>query len=94
VDVADERTQGEGHHFAHATEPNEGQQLRIGEHFLGDQAAPMRALFVGMAQFHEQPPDYPPWAGSPTLELAQLFRCGIAFGQGCASGNWTPLSLR
>ena len=47
-------------------------KLRIGQHFLGDQAAPVLALFFGMAQLHEQAFDDLPLARGPIACLADL----------------------
>jgi len=86
ADISDECAQGEGHHFPDAAEPDDGQELRVGQHFLGNQTAPVISLLVGMAQFHEHPFDDLPLAGRPVLEFAELCRCLGAFGQWDAFG--------
>ena len=68
LDIADEGPQGKGHHFPDAAEPDQGQELWVGEHFLGDETPPVIPLLVGMAQFHEHPFEDLPLAGRPGFE--------------------------
>jgi len=73
-DVPDEGPQGKRHHLAHPAQPHDRQELRVGEYFLGDQTAPMLALFLGVAQLQEQAFDDLPLAGRPVAALADLRR--------------------
>jgi len=51
LDVADESAQGEGDYFPHPAQAHDGKQFRLRQHLLGNEAAPVAALLVGMAQF-------------------------------------------
>src|SRR5260221_1086886 len=53
LDIADDRPQSEGHLVPDAAQSSDGQQQRVRQDFLGDEAAPVRSLFCGMAPFHE-----------------------------------------
>src|SRR5437660_12799801 len=58
LDVADDGPQSEGHLVPDAAQSSDGQQQRVGQDFLGDEAAPVRSLFLGVAPFHEVTSDH------------------------------------
>src|SRR5215470_9488565 len=53
-DIANESREPKGDHFAHPAQPNQRGQFRVGEYFLCNEAAPLPALFMGMAQIQQQ----------------------------------------
>jgi hypothetical protein len=84
LDVPDEGAQGEGDHFPHATPAHDGEQLRFGQDLLGDEAAPVLTLLIGMAQLRQEDFDYLPLTRGPLPGLANL-RLGLcALGQASA----------
>jgi len=85
VDVADDGPEGKGNEVADAAEPDDGQELGVGQHFLGDEAAPMGALFIGMAELEQQTLKDLPLARGPVPAQAQERFGPGGFGQ---SGAW------
>ena len=71
ADVTQDRAQGKGDHFAHPAEAGHGQQGRVGQDFLGDEAAPVAALLFGVAQGHEHPFDDLPLTRRPRAGFLQ-----------------------
>lgn len=81
TDVADQGTEGEGDDLADAAEPDQSQQLWVLEDFLGDEAAPVGALFVGVAQFEQEAGEHLPLARGPVAGRAQVGRDLLVGGQ-------------
>src|SRR5438876_5091171 len=69
LDVADDGPQSEGHLVPNAAQSSDGQQQRVGQDFLGDEAAPVRSLFFGVTPFHEVTADYLLLADRPGMGL-------------------------
>src|SRR5437867_3081275 len=84
LDVADDGPQSEGHLVPDAAQSSEGQQQRVGQDFLGDEAAPVRSLFFGVAPFHEVTADHLFLADRPGAGLENACLVFLAMAEvGC-----------
>src|SRR6266436_9863604 len=68
-DVADDGPQRERHLVPDAAQSSDGQQQRVRQDFLGDEAAPVRSLFFGVTPFHEVTADHLLLADGPGAGL-------------------------
>src|SRR3954470_2633659 len=73
LDVADDGSQCESHLVPDAAQSSDGQQQRVRQDFLGDEATPMGALFFGVTPFHELTDDDLLLADGPGLDLEDAF---------------------
>ena len=90
-DIPDESAQGEGDDFPDAAQAHDGKQLRFGQHLLRDEAAPVLALLVGMAQFRQEDFDHLPLTRRPLPRFANQ-RLDLP-GLGQASARFEPHAI-
>src|SRR6185295_3241891 len=81
LDVADDGGQSEGYLVPDAAQSRDGQQQRVRQDFLGDEAAPVRALLFGVTPFHEVTADHLLLPDGPRADRERAFFVFLALAK-------------